>query len=268
MTLKEELLKKGIDPDVVEEMVSLVESGRSGGAIEALQKALNSNGQLSLFKADDDDDDDDVVEPETDDGDDDGDGDNYDESYMKKHMKKFMSENQKACKTMIENFADKSEKLEKAISDMDTSSDGAIVAMDDLTPILSAMGDTMEALAKAVHKIGDRLEEFSESQSETYDLLQKASAVTLAVAENSQKTFSQSQGRRGANAFESMAKASVDAAKQPTGKSHIHSVLRKAIEGGDRTAGEIMSVFESTGMNLTVLKPEEKSYIAKLMEGK
>lgn len=268
MTLKEELLQKGIDPAIVEEMINLAESGKSGDAIEALAKALsNTGGQQDLFKADDEDDDDDDSMSD-DDNDDDDDDDGYDEKYMKKNMKRYMSENKAACKKMVESFEGESGKLQKAISSIDEDADGAVVEMVNLSPLLTSISSTMQSLTKAMFKMIDRVDELESGQIETQDLLEKASSVTLAIAENNQKVFSQSTGRRSVTEDLTKAEISRQQTAQNSNKRVVHEVLKKAIQNGDRKAGEIMGVFESTGMRLDVLNSDEKLYVKNLLEAK
>jgi hypothetical protein len=264
VNFKDELLAKGIDEKTAGNIIALLESGSSSDAMTKLRKALNGEKQESLFKAEDDDEDDNLED--ADGGDDDD--DDYDAEYMKKNMRRYMSENQKACKKMMEDMGGKVEKLNKAVGDIDTSADGAIVAMEDLTPALSAIANSVEALTKAVFRLNDKVDEFQANQHETHELLEKASNVTLMMAEEQEKTYSQSTGRKGLSTIpaETMQKAVTPASD--SGVKMVYSTLAKAIGNGDRKAGMIMSVFESSGKKIAALSAEEREYVKNLMEAK
>jgi hypothetical protein len=52
----------------------------------------------------------------------------------------------------------------------------------------------------------------------------------------------------------------------PENASHVHRTLMKATQDGDRTAGQVISAFESAGKNINKLNPSHKKYIGELLQ--
>jgi len=248
MITKEELLQKGIASEEVDKIISALEGQTENSSpLEALNKALNDDSEMdSLFKA-----------KEGEDDEDDEDGEEFDEKFMKK-MKKYM-------KTKEHSEPDGDEgmfgKMKKAVETVDPNAEGAIVEMAELSPVLNAMVETVEDMAKAISSLTKKIELISSQNSESYNLMAKAAAVTAETAEIVSGIGNAPLGRKGA-LMADMKKAqtlpSVDSQK-------VWTVLAKAINNGDIKAGEIGSKFESSGKRFNFLSDAEQSYVKELM---
>jgi hypothetical protein len=252
MITKEELLQKGIDPDEVDKIISALEGqSENSSPLEALNKALNENPEMDLFKAKKGEGDEDE--------DDEEDGEEYDEKFMKK-MKKYMKSKGK------HEEPDGDEGLfggmKKAIEHIDPSSEGAIVEMIDLAPILDTMVDTVENMAKAISSLERKIEVISSQNAESYSLLSKAAAVTAETAEIVTGIGNTPVGRKGA-LVQDMQKAVKTV--QTVDSKAVWTTLVKALNAGDMKAGAIGSKFESSGKRFDFLNSEEQSYVKELM---
>jgi len=256
MITKEELLQKGIDASEADKIISALEAQvENSSPLEALNKALNEDSEMdSLFKA---------AKKGEDDGDDeDDDGEEYDEKFMKKH-KKFMKKLGKSDDGDEDDekggnmFGKEMKKAFDGISD----AEGAVVDMADLTPVLDAMVETVQTMAKAISGLERKIEVISSQNSESYSLLAKAAAVTAETAEIVTGMGNAPVGRKGAlvaDMQKAKAVPSVDIKK-------VWETLAKAINTGDLKAGAIGSKFESSGKRFAFLSDEEQGYVKELM---
>jgi len=248
---KEELLEKGISEDVADEIIASFEENDSSSLL-LLEKALNkdSERQESLFKAGDVDDDDD--------------GDDYNEEYMKKYMKRYMKENKKSCSKTAKEVGLFEGEMKKAMESIDYDAEGAVVEMVDLGPILESQGEFNEKMAKAIEEISGQLTVIFAQTEEGFDIMEKAARVQVEQAKALDTVFSQPQGRKGVTATADMAKAAEIAGNHEQNKL-VYETLMKAVQTGDRQAGQIISVFESAGKNIAALSPEHKNYVNSLL---
>jgi hypothetical protein len=252
MITKDELLQKGISDEVADEIIAGLSDEGSENSLQALEKALKGETQESLFKGygggkkkDEDEDDDE------DDDADEGEEKDYDEKYMKKHMKKYMKENKEEMEKCYGT-------MKKAISDIDPDSDGAVVEMSDLNPLLQSQAEMTNSMRKAIDAIAEQVALISDNSEKSYNLMQKAAAVQLEQAKGVDTYLSGSQGRRGV--VSTMTKA-----VNPETTNEVYKALFKAVREGDRKAGEIISAFESSGKNLNALSVSAKQYIHDLI---
>jgi hypothetical protein len=258
---KEELLRKGIsEKDADEIIAAFSENPEEEDSLQSLQKALAGDPPVeNLHKASGGDDED----PE------DQDNKDYDESYMKKNMKRFMKENKKACQKMMKDVGASSEEMHKAIDDIDPEYDGAVVEMTELKPFLDSMKNVVETMSKAMAEINGRVDVVSAQVDQSYDLMKKAAQLQVDQAEvfkGVDKFLSGSQGTKGVFANADMSKAAPVAVNQNQRKI-VHSALMKAVKNGDKTAGLVISAFESCGQDINCLKPVHKNYINGLISG-
>lgn len=253
---KDELLQKGIDPEVADEIIAAFEETTDGNSLSALQKALDDDGMDSLFKA---------KGGKGKEEEDDEDDEDYNAEYMKKHMKRYMKENKSACEKTAKESGLFEEKLEKAIDNFDTNADGAIVEMADLLPILEQQKEFNSALQKAVEFISGQVLLISKQNEQSFDLMQKAARVQVEQANSLGEFLSVPQGRKGVIA--TMQKAGpVASAVTPEGNKMIYQTLMKAVQGGDKMAGQIISAFESHGHDASKLSDASKKYINDLIQ--
>ena len=268
MLTKEELLAKGITEQAADEILAAFdENPESANSLELLEKALNKDSDTSesLFKAakkdkDDDDDDDDDDEA--------GKKDDYDEEYMKKHMKKYMKENQKACGKMAKELGIAGESMKKAIDDIDTGVEGAVVEMADLAPFLDAQREFAETMTKAVEEMSGQISLITDKTVSGFDLMEKAARVQVEQAKALDSYLSQPAGKKGVVFNADMAKAAARTIISPENTAEIYKVLMKATKNGDRAAGQVISAFESAGKNVAMLNNEHRAYIHKLLTDK
>lgn len=254
---KEELLQKGIDPEVADEIIAAFEETTDGNSLSALQKALDDDGMDSLFKAKGGKEGEKEEEEEEE--------EDYNAEYMKKHMKRYMKENKSACAKAAKESGLFEEKLEKAMETFDTSADGAIVEMADLLPILEHQKEFNSAMQKAVEFISGQVLLIASQNEKSFDLMQKAARVQVEQANSLGEFLSVPQGRKGVIA--SMQKATpAIAAVTPEGNKLIYQTLMKAVQGGDKMAGQIISVFESNGHDASKLNEVSRKYINDLIQ--
>lgn len=243
---KEELLQKGISEEDADQIIaSFSENSQDeDNPLEALQKALkdDDSGMDDLSKAEKGEEKDSEDEKE------------YDEKFMKK-MKRYMKEKGKM-------FKDEKEDMKKAVDELDLDSEGAVIEMSDLAPILEKQADFNEKMSKAIEDIAVNMSVISEKSEKGFDIMKKAAIVTAEQASGLSGFLKTPAGRKGVIADEKMAKAqgSVNDSKK------IWKVLMKAIRNEDRVAGDIMGAFESAGQNVNLLKKSQKEYIGELLK--
>ena len=112
---KEELLQKGVSEEVADEIIQAMTVQEDEDSLSALQKALDEvpeNMEL-LEKAEDEEEEDEEK-------------DEYSEKDMKRYMK---AKGKAACQKMMKELGFASEKMSKAVEDIDADADGAIVEM-------------------------------------------------------------------------------------------------------------------------------------------
>lgn len=259
MITKEELLQKGIDPEKADMIIAALEGQKDDSSPLALLKAEMSGGSEELlFKA--------KGEGKGDgDGDDDDDDDaDYDEEYMKKYMKKYMKANKKEASSAAKEVGLFAEKMEKAINDIPSDAEGAVVEMADLSDFLDSQALFNEKMAKAVEAIVDRIEIIANQNVENYSLLHKAAAVTAETAEIISGMGNTPQGRKGV-VIADMEKA-VKTAPAMVDAKIVYGVLSKAVASGDIVAGQIGSKFESAGKRFNALSQKEQEYVNELIK--
>jgi len=237
---KQELLRKGVSEQVADEIVSYLSEPDS---LRILEKALN--------KADEPEEESEEEEPEEEEE------DEYNEEYMKKYMKKYMSENKKACGKMAKELGIVNDDMKKAIDDFNFSGDGAVIEMEELSPILYAQQEFNAALTKAIRNISNKVEEIHLQNQTGFDLLQKAARLQVEQAKALDAELSKPQGRKSVN-------VSMEKAGSPDESAFLYATLLKAVQNGDTNAGQIISVYESAGKNLNALSTEQKQYILTL----
>lgn len=249
MITKEELLQKGIDPVVADEILASMESEENSSPLEALKKAVEKKPETGdLFKAKEGEDDEDEDEE-------------YDEKFMKK-MKKYMKSKGHEEPDGDEGEGNMFGKMKKAIDDIDPNAEGAIVEMAELAPVLEAMVETVQTMAKAISGLERRIELVSDQNSENYNLLAKAAAVTAETAEIISEIGTQPQGRKG------VLMADMNKAKdmtQPEPKV-VWAALTKALNSGNMKAGEIGSKYESAGKRFSALNAVEQNFVKELIK--
>ena len=258
MITKEELLQKGIDPEKADMIIAALEGQKDDSSPLALLKAEMSGGSEELlFKA--------KGEGKGDgDGDDDDDDADYDEEYMKKYMKKYMKANKKEASSAAKEVGLFAEKMEKAINDIPSDAEGAVVEMADLSEFLDSQALFNEKMAKAVEAIVDRIEIIANQNVENYSLLHKAAAVTAETAEIISGMGNTPQGRKGV-VIADMEKA-VKTAPAMVDAKIVYGVLSKAVASGDIVAGQIGSKFESAGKRFNALSQKEQEYVNELIK--
>jgi len=253
MLTKEELLEKGLSDEVADEVIASF-SDENEDPLQALNKAINDEPEMdTLFKADEGE----AKKSEKEDEDDD-----YDEKFMKKHMKRYMKENKKSCGEDAKEAGIFGDEMKKAIDEFDTDSEGAVIEMTDLKPILEQFGTAIETMSKAIPELASRVDLISAQHDESFDVLKKAAKVTALQAESLGSFLETPTGRKGVVASADMMKAqtvAVDRNKQ------VHEVLLKAVKEKDLKAGEIIGMFESAGHQYQALTKADKEYISNLL---
>jgi len=252
---RDELLQKGVSEDVADEIIAAFEEAESPhNSLELLEKALNkdSDKEESLFKAEDKDEDDE-------------DEDDYDEQYMKKYMRRYMQANKKSCGKMAKELGIYGEEMKKAIEDIDTDAEGAVVEMTDLKPFLDSQSEFNEQMTKAIQELSSQIIAITNQTESGFDLLEKAARVQVEQAKAIDGFFSVPQGRKGAVSQGVAMRKAAELPVSPEARQHVYSVLMKATKGGDRKAGEIISTFESAGQNINLLSQEQRHYVNELI---
>ena len=244
---KEELLAKGISETDADEIISSFSEDVDSSPLLDLQKAVGSDQEdmETLSKAEGEDEE----EKEND--------KDYDEKYMKKYMKRYMKEN----KEEVGAFG---KKMEKAIADIDMESDGAVVEMLDLAPILQDQQEFNSSMAKAIEGFGNVLEVLVSQGEKSYDLMHKAAKVTAEQAVNLDSFLSVPKGRKGVSAAnaENMQKAQLVSGDQ---NKLVEKILQKAVRNGDSTAGQVISAFDSKGKDVNKLNSVQREFINDLI---
>jgi hypothetical protein len=266
MFTKEELLQKGLSEEDADKIITAFESNEDPeNSIQLLEKALNEGDNSTPGDSPD-------VDPllkakkGKEDDDDSGDDDDYNPEFMKKHMKRYMKENKKSCGKMAKEVGIYGEEMKKAIDEMDTNLDGAVVEMADLKPILEQQVAFNESLSKAVEELSGRVLSISTLGEKQFDVMQKAAQLQVDQAKSMETFLSQPAGKKGKTAIstEDMKKAK-ETLISPESTQYIYDVLMKATKDGDRNAGMIISAFESSGKNVNMLNPGQKKYINELI---
>jgi len=187
-------------------------------------------------------------------------------------MKRYMQENKKACGKMAKEVGIFGENMKKAVEDVNTEVDGAIVEMADLQPVLNTLSEfpsVIESMSKAIESLSNQVTYISENNDKSYDLMQKAAKVQVEQAKVIDEFMAQPAGKKGKVAMPEMQKAGNVPDGQvvvtPEQSKHVYSVLLKATKDGDTTAGQVISAFESCGKNLNRLNAYQKQYINELM---
>lgn len=255
---KEELLAKGIDPTVADEIVASYDQSNDGTPLSKLEKALKpkkKTDEQSLFKAE-------KGEKKGDAEDDAEPDDDEDDEEKEKYMKK----NQKACKKAEEEDKDEEEEekeMKKAIDALDRSAPGAVVEMEDLTPTLSAIQKSMSSMFKAVSILSARIDKIVAQNDDSYDLMHKAAELQVETSKGLASVLSLPAGRKGIVATPMEKAHGVEAM---TNQKLVYQVLAKAISMKDPIAGAIAERYESVGKNINMLSKEDRAGIAKLIQ--
>jgi hypothetical protein len=261
------LLQKGLSEEVADEVITAFESKEDPeDSLQLLEKALSDEPieePLSKAKKDNFQKEDKKEDKKS--GDDDDDKD-YNAEYMKKYMKRYMKENKKACGKMAKEVGIYAEEMKKAIDDVDTDLDGAVIEMADLKPVFEKLPEVISSMAKAIEEISGQVIAVTSQNEQTFDVMKKAATVTVETAKSMNDFLGQPTGKKGKVAIpgEDMKKAS-DAVFTPEAKREIYSKLMKATREGDRTAGAVISAFDSAGQDLNKLNPGHRKYISELM---
>lgn len=257
---KEELLQKGVSEGVADEIVAAFEENSGPeNSIELLEKALSKDfEEEDLFKAQEDDEDEEREE------------DDYDEAYMKKYMKRYMMANKKATGKMAKELGIMGGEMKKAIDDFDISAEGAVVEMADLKPILEAQKEYIDSLSKAVEDLSDQVTVIASQQAKSFDIMEKAARVQVVQAKAMDEFLGKPQGRKGVVANADLQKASTphEIAATPEQTKEIYQALMKATRNGNRDAGAVISVFESSGQNIKALSEAQRRFVFDLMTTK
>ena len=257
---KEELLLKGISEEVADEIIAAYSDGDED-PLQLLNKALDSEPKDSLLKAE-------GGEEDEDDGEDEDEEDKYDEEYMKKYMKKYMSTNKKSCQKLMKEVGAMSGDMKKAIDDFDYDSDGAVVEMLDLAPILENQSEFNESMVKAMNNLAGAIDIIVSQNEKSFNLMQKAAKVTAIQAESLGDYMGQPMGRKGVTVSADMTKAvSMGPVVSKEQNQVIYKTLMKAVNSKDAEAGLIISAFESAGQDANRLNKAQKEYINNLLIG-
>jgi hypothetical protein len=274
---KEYLLSKGVTEEIANQIIAETSVSEEDNSLLALQKALDGDPKDRLVKAgkgkESKEEKDAAKEDEKEEEEEDEEGE-YNEKYMKKFMKKFMKENHASCEKIMKNVGGSKEKMEKAINDIDTDADGGVVEMADLAPFMKAQQEYIKSqnemnqtMAKAIADLTDKFEIISSKSDKSFDLMQKAAKVTAEQAEGMKDFLKTPEGRKGVTSVANMRKAvePTVSAFTPELNKAVYQTLFKAVRNGDRTAGQIISVFESHGQDANKLNDVQKKYISDLI---
>lgn len=243
---KNQLLQKGISPDVADEILRSFNADAGDSPLLALNKALKGSKEAEneLFKAEDS-----HEEPDGDEGkgkgSEESDEDGDEEAYMKKAEK------------------EKAEKMSKARAELDLdNAAGGVVEMADLSAFLNATSEFSKVMCKAVGDLRSEIRTLKAQNAETYSLMAKAAAVQAVTAEAFGQSLGQSAGRKGVTTIPATDMAKAAAVSDST---KVYQTLAKAMNAGDRQAGFILSAFESTGKRVDRLDATSKKYISELL---
>jgi len=258
MLTKDELLAKGVSEEVADQVIAALQDGNADDdSLQALQKALEDPEMDSLFKAEKGGDDNKG-------GDEDEDKD-YNEEYMKR--KRYMKENKSACAKTAKEVGIFSDKMEKAIDDINVDADGVMMDMADLKPFLEAQKEFNGKLVKAIEDISSAVLVISAQNEKSFNVMKKAAGVTLTQAELLGEFMGKPAGRKGVvSVKDEMRKASDIAVISVEGSKAIYSVLMKATQNHDSTAGQILSALESLGKDAHRLNKVQRKYIDELIK--
>lgn len=257
MLTKDELLSKGISPEIADEIIAGFSDDTPDDSLQALQKAITDDPDMDILeKAGGN------ADPEKDEGDED-----YNEEYMKKYMTRYMKENKKACSEAAEKAGLFSEKMNKAVEELNLDTEGGVIEMTDLKPFLGEITEVVDGLSKAIAVVADQVLTIADQNEKSYDLLKKAGKVTAEQAVAMSEFLSTPQGRKGVTADIKMQKAGdIQGTITPDQNKEIYRVLMKAVKEKDANAGIIISSFESAGHNANRLNPSHKKYIQELLQ--
>jgi hypothetical protein len=254
---KEELLAKGIDPIVADEIIASYDRTDDGTPLSKLEKALKpkkKNDEQSLFKAEKGEkegDAEDDAEPDDDEDD----------------KEKFMKKNKKAMKKAEEEDEDEEDEKEmkKAFDSIDRTAPGAVVEMEDLAPSLSAIHKSFSSLLKAVNDLSNRVDTIVSQNEESYSLMHKAAELQVETSKGLSSVLSIPAGRKGVTASVNMEKAqgiNTDLAN----RALVYQVLAKAVKLKDPIGGAIAERYESAGHDIRALSKDDRAGIAKLIQ--
>jgi hypothetical protein len=255
---KDELLAKGIDPTVADEIVSSYDhSEEVGTPLSQLEKALKpkkGNDEQSLFKAE-------KGEKEGDAEDDAEPDEDADDETKAKYMKK------KALKKADgdEEDEEKDEKeMKKAFDSIDRSAPGAVVEMETLDPALSAIQTVMSSMLKAVNALSTRVDKIVAQNDESYDLMHKAAELQVETSKGLSAVLATPVGRKGVNTVDMKKAQELNA--DLTNRKLVYQVLAKAVSMKDPIGGAIAERYESAGHDIRALSKEDRAGIAKLIQ--
>lgn len=261
---KEELLQKGLSEDDADRIITaLEESENPDNSLQLLEKALNEDSA-------------DTVEPlakakakeKDDESDDESDDEDYNEKYMKKYMKRYMKENKKSCGKTAKEVGLYAEEMKKAIDEIDTNAEGAIVEMADLAPILKELPEVISNMAKAIQNLSDQNIAITDQNDKAYDILKKAGNLQVDTTKAINDFLTVPSGRKGKVSVhgENLSKgANLDSAFTKEATDGIYEILLKATKNNDRTAGQVISALESNGKDISKLTRPAKKFINDLM---
>ena len=235
---KEQLMAKGLSPEAADEVIASFAGADAGSPILELHKAVKKGASVDLFKAEEDDEDDEKA----------GDGDEEDDDDMEKG----------------EAIEEDEEDLEKAISDFNTSGEGAVVEMADLAPYLRATAKFNKSMLKAVSSLVAENKTIKAQNKELFELMHKAASVQVFTAEALEKAMSLPAGRKGVTTVPAQELAKAKAISSDA--KGIYVTLEKAMTIGDKRAGFILSAFESVGKRVEKLDQSSRDYISELIK--
>ena len=243
---KDQLLAKGISPEVADEIIADFSAGGNDSPLLALNKAVNGAKEVEneLFKAEkhSEPDEDDKGGKSDDDEDDKEDGKKGDdeEAYMKK--KKEMTK-------------------AREILDLDNAA-GGVVEMADLGAFLEVTSNAFGSMCKAMNDLRTEIRTIKLQNAETYSLMSKAAAVQVVTSDTLEKAMGVPQGRRGVT---TLPVVEMEKSSSMSNESQVYATLTKAMKTGDQKAGFILSAFESTGKRLNALDNASRAYISQLL---
>ena len=134
--------------------------------------------------------------------------------------------------------------------------------MTDLAPYLNSQSEFNENMVKAMSKLADQVDYITEQTEKSFELMQKAARVQIDQSKELKGFLSTPQGRKGVVANVEMKKAIEPTSKFSSDDNRIiYSELMKAVKGGSKEAGMVISAFESAGHNANRLNNDQKKYI-------
>jgi hypothetical protein len=252
---KNELLAKGIDPTVADEIIASYDrSSEDENPLTRLEKALKpkkENDEQSLFKAEE--------------GEKDGDPANDNEPDEDEDDEKFMKKNKKAMKKAEDDEdEEKGEEMKKAFDSIDRSAPGAVVEMEDLAPAISAIQKSFSSLLKAVSVLSSRVDKIVAQNEESYDLMHKAAELQVETSKGLSSVLALPTGRKSVSTVNMEKAVAVNA--DLTNRQLVYQVLAKGVQMKDPIAGAIAERYESAGHDIRVLSKEDRAGIAKLIQ--